>query len=73
MTTSIKDLKGNEIRIQPSQDRRFVDIYFGPEKVRTVRRSKPVKFRWWTVHRLLDVANARKFAQRFTKVVKQLR
>jgi len=69
----IKDVKGNEIRIQASQDRRFIDLYLGPEKTRKIRHSKPVKFSWWTAHRLYTKTEAQKLLKRLQQVVPKMK
>ena len=69
----IKDVKGNEVRVQLSGDRHCIDFYLGPEKVRTVRHSKPVKIKWWTAHRIFDQANFKKLATRINQLVPKLK
>lgn len=72
-TKKITDLKGQEIRIQASADRQFVDLYLGPEKTRIFRHSKPIAFKWWTVHRVFKKVEAEKLLTRMQLVVKSLK
>lgn len=76
-TPKIKDVKGNEIRIQASQDKHFIDLYLGPWKSRQikVKRSKPkmVTVTWPTAHRLYNRQEALKLAKRLTQVAANLK
>jgi len=66
---AIRDLKGREVRIQLSADKKVLDLYLGPEKVR--HRSKEI--RWWTAHRRFEGMNAKRFAEKFAQVTKRLK
>ena len=58
----ILDTKGKEfMRIQRTKTMPGVfDCYVAPEKTKTVKHSKPVKFKWWHAHRLVDETNLRR-------------
>lgn len=67
----IIDVEGKEfIRIQKAKTKPgYFDIYIGPEKIKTIRHSKPVKVKWWHAHRLLDEKNLRSIQTMLNQVL----
>ena len=65
----ITDTKGREARAQISDDKRFLDLFLGPEK----KRHRSPIVRWWTAHRVYTKAEATKLLRRMQQIVPKMK